>query len=120
MTSDQVPVYVRLAADSAKRLNQAVSASGRSKRQLIEDAVRAHLSDEGLVVGRVELSKKPAEIELSKKPAEILTLEEAAELLRLDCAALFAAAEAGQVPGRRISEEWRFSRNALMNWLAAS
>jgi excisionase family DNA binding protein len=111
MASDQVPVYVRLAAESAKRLNQAVTASGRSKRQLIEDAVRAHLSDDGFVVGRVELSEN--------RP-EILTLEEAAELLRLDREAMLAAAEAGQVPGRRIGEEWRFSRNALMNWLTAT
>lgn len=108
MNGDQVPVYVRLAADSAERLERAVSTSGRSKRSLIEDAVRAHLADDGLVVGRVALREEA--------PA-ILTLEEAAELLRLDTSVLLMAAESGQVPGRQIGEEWRFSREALLDWL---
>lgn len=110
MSGDQVPVYVRLAADSAERLERAVSTSGRSKRAIIEDAVRSHLGDDGLVVGRVSLREEA--------PA-ILTLEETADLLRLDSAVLLVAAEAGQVPTRQIGEQWRFSRDALLDWLRA-
>jgi excisionase family DNA binding protein len=29
-------------------------------------------------------------------------------------------AEAGTLPGRRIGEQWRFSRPALIEWLAGS
>lgn len=48
---------------------------------------------------------------------EVLTLEEAAELLRLGPAAARAAAEAGEIPGRRIGGRWRFSRRRLMAWV---
>jgi excisionase family DNA binding protein len=111
MSSDQVPIYVRLAADSAERLERAVSTSGRSKRSLIDDAVRTHLTDDGLVVGQVSLREEAP---------LILTLDEAAELLRLDGSVLHAAAESGQTPGRRIGDQWRFSRAALLDWLNAT
>jgi hypothetical protein len=29
-------------------------------------------------------------------------------------------AEAGELPGRRIGEEWRFSRRAVLDWLASA
>jgi excisionase family DNA binding protein len=111
MSGDQVPVYVRLAADSAERLERAVSTSGRSKRSLIDDAVRTHLTDDGLVVGQVSLREEAP---------LILTLDEAAELLRLDRSVLLAAAESGQIPGRQIGNQWRFSRAALLDWLNAT
>jgi excisionase family DNA binding protein len=111
MSSDQVPIYVRLAADSAERLERAVSTSGRSKRSLIDDAVRTHLTDDGLVVGQVSLREEAP---------LILTLDEAAELLRLDGSVLHAAAESGKIPGRRIGDQWRFSRAALLDWLNAT
>jgi excisionase family DNA binding protein len=57
----------------------------------------------------------------SRSPgAEVLTLEEAAELLRVTPAALRLDAEAGRVPGREIGAEWRFSRAALLAWLAGA
>jgi len=110
MGDDQVPVYVRLAAESAQRLERAVTTSGRSKRALIESALRAHIADDGLIVGRASLREDT--------PA-ILTLDEAADLLRLGADGLLTAAEAGKVPGRKIGEEWRFSREALLAWLKA-
>jgi excisionase family DNA binding protein len=48
---------------------------------------------------------------------EVLTLEEAAGLLRLGEAAARAAAEAGEIPARRIGGRWRFSRRRLLEWL---
>lgn len=49
---------------------------------------------------------------------EVLTLTEAAELLRVDAAVVRGLAEAGGLPGRQISGEWRFSRSRLLDWLA--
>jgi excisionase family DNA binding protein len=49
---------------------------------------------------------------------EVLTLEEAAALLRLPIEAVRARAIAGHLPGRAFGDEWRFSRAALMAWLA--
>ncbi|MGO9791718.1 MAG: helix-turn-helix domain-containing protein [Solirubrobacteraceae bacterium] len=109
MPQGDVPLYVRLPADQAQRLNDVSGATGRSKRQLVEDAVRKHLSDDdGLVVGRVALREDP--------PA-VLTLEEAAALLRVDSAALHEIAEHAEIPCRQIGNEWRFSRDALLAWL---
>jgi excisionase family DNA binding protein len=51
---------------------------------------------------------------------EVLTLEEAAELLRVDVDALRSWAESGEVPGRRLGDDWRFRRDALLDWLGAA
>ena len=51
---------------------------------------------------------------------EVLTPAQAAELLQVAEAEVVALAEAGTLPGRRIGEQWRFSRPALIAWLAGS
>ncbi len=107
MVERPTPLYVRLAADQARRLDHAVSASGKTKRRLVEDAVREHL-DDGLVVGRAALGEDPP---------EVLTVGEAASLLRVDETPLLEAAGRGELPARRIAGEWRFSRIALLSWL---
>jgi len=108
MPSEQVPLYVRLAAEPSRRLDRAAVSSGRSKRQIVEDAVREHLDDQGTVVGRIALREVPP---------DVLTLEEAAAMLRVPAGDLEAAATSGGVPGRRIGDEWRFARKALLAWL---
>lgn len=108
MSEGDVPLYVRLPADQAQRLDEVSGATGRSKRRLVADAVREHLSDDGLVVGRVALTEAPP---------EVLTLEEAATLLRVDPEQLLTATEESGIPGRQVGGEWRFSRDALLAWL---
>lgn len=49
-----------------------------------------------------------------------MTLEEAAQFLRLNQAELGQLAAWGQVPGRQIGAQWRFSRSALIAWLGGS
>jgi excisionase family DNA binding protein len=51
-------------------------------------------------------------------PVEVLTLQDAAVLLQVDTGALRRLAEAGELPGRLISGHWRFSRWAVLEWLA--
>jgi excisionase family DNA binding protein len=63
----------------------------------------------GAPVGRVSLSRAPE--------AEVLTLEQLAELLSLDVETAQALAEAGEFPGRKLGDEWRFSRKAIIDWL---
>jgi excisionase family DNA binding protein len=108
MQTQQVPLYVRLGADPSRRLDRAAAISGRTKRQIVEDAVREHLDDQGTIVGRISNRETLP---------EILTLEEAAALLRVPVVELQAAVSSGAVPGRRIGEEWRFARGALLAWL---
>jgi excisionase family DNA binding protein len=49
---------------------------------------------------------------------EVLTLEQLAELLSLDVETTQALAQAGELPGRKLGEQWRFSRRAILDWLS--
>lgn len=110
MPSDATPLFVRLPNEEARYLEQAVAASGKSKRQLVSEAVREHLTGDGLVVGRVALQEVGE---------AVMTVEETAVLLKLDESAVVAAAQAGDLPGRQIDGHWRFSRSAVLAWLGA-
>jgi hypothetical protein len=96
MPSEQIPLYVRLAREPSRRLDRAVAVSGRSKRQIVEEAVREHLDDHGAVAGRIALREGPP---------DVLTLEEAATMLRVAADALAAAAAARDLPARRNGDE---------------
>jgi excisionase family DNA binding protein len=50
---------------------------------------------------------------------EILTMEEAAELFGVSIKTFIKLLKEEKVPGRKIGREWRFSRQALIDWLAA-
>jgi excisionase family DNA binding protein len=49
--------------------------------------------------------------------SEVLTLEQLAELLQLDVEMARGLAETGELPGRKLGDEWRFSREAVLAWL---
>lgn len=53
----------------------------------------------------------------SVREKEVLTVEEAAELLRFAPYTIREKARDGQIPGRKIGGEWRFSRRRLLEWL---
>lgn len=42
-----------------------------------------------------------------------------AVLLQSDEASVEALADSGELPGRRIGDQWRFARRAVLDWLAA-
>jgi excisionase family DNA binding protein len=48
----------------------------------------------------------------------VLTGEQLAELLQVDVKTVRSLAARGQLPGRKIGREWRFSRRAVLDWLA--
>jgi len=48
----------------------------------------------------------------------VLTLDETAALLKLPADAVRTRAEGGDLPGRRLGNEWRFARSAILAWLA--
>lgn len=51
-------------------------------------------------------------------PPEVMTANEAALLLRVEESKLRDLASTGEVPGRLVGNQWRFSRAALLGWLA--
>jgi excisionase family DNA binding protein len=48
---------------------------------------------------------------------DVLTANEAGLLLRVHAATVKRRAALGDVPGRKVGKSWRFSRQALLEWL---
>jgi excisionase family DNA binding protein len=48
---------------------------------------------------------------------EVLNVQEAAEFLGFAPYTIRQKARMGQIPGRKIGGEWRFSKRALLRWL---
>jgi excisionase family DNA binding protein len=51
---------------------------------------------------------------------DVLTPAQAAQLLQVEEDAVLARVEEGRLPGRRIGDEWRFARAALVEWLSGA
>jgi excisionase family DNA binding protein len=117
MSEQLKPLFVRLASVDSERLDAAVLTTGKSKRQLVSEAVRSRLSEGDINLDRTSLTV--GRIALREPAPEVLTLGEAAELLRLSPEQLESAAASGELPGRRIAGEWRFSQSALISWLGS-
>jgi excisionase family DNA binding protein len=105
------PLFVRVAATAADRLDRAADETGQSKRRLVESAVQSYLGEDGLVLGRASINEAAP---------EVLTEGEAAAFLRIEEKALLSAVEQGEIPARKIAGEWRFSREVLLGWLAGT
>ena len=108
--ASMTPLYVRLPADAAARLDRTAFERGTSKRELVTDAVVRLLEGE-TPVGRAVVRTRP--------DAEVLTVEQAAELLQVDADTVRTLAREGTLPGRKVGREWRFARAALLRWLGA-
>jgi excisionase family DNA binding protein len=98
------PLYVRLPEDTADKLARAAVELRTPKQNLV-----AHLVENHLTVGKHEFF--PNQVE------EVLTAEETAELLRSDTATVISMAEDGTLPGRKVGDDWRFARAAVLRWL---
>src|SRR4051794_5997322 len=120
--SDRRPLFVRIPAPAADALDRAAFERRVSKQDLVADLLAHHLQgapervtvelpDQGLTVGRAEL--RPS------RPAEVLTPAEAAALLQVPEAVVIELAQAGELPGRRVGDEWRFARAGLLRWLGS-
>jgi excisionase family DNA binding protein len=48
----------------------------------------------------------------------VLTTAELASWLQVDEQAVTELAEQGDLPGRKLAGEWRFAREAVLDWLA--
>ena len=134
-------LYVRLPHPESEKLERAASALATNKKTLVTNLVHHYvdpdsaegletlrhltatatatathrkvtvmLPDESLAVGHHHFTPTPA--------PEVLTTAQAAELLQVTEDEIDALAESGELPGRRIGDQWRFARSALLAWLA--
>jgi excisionase family DNA binding protein len=124
---DTAALFVRLPLEEAGKLDRFAFERRIPKRDVVRRLVAERLDDADIiwrqplpppmpmpptpevVVGRADFV--PAEA------PEVLTVEQAAELLQTEPDAVRALADAGELPGRRIGDEWRFLRSAVLAWL---
>jgi excisionase family DNA binding protein len=104
------PLFVRIPAGLAERLDQAASELRRPKQEL----VAAALGDEDWALGRADL------LAVNEPAPEVLTTEQLAALLQLDLETVRKLAARGEIPGRKVGGQWRFSRQAVLDWLASA
>ena len=144
--SDRSALFVRLTPELAGRLDRAAAVVPARKKDLIGGLVERYVDPEtaegvdalreiaqsvappkrllgeerpvrlpapgGMTVGHAEFRPSAA--------LEVLDTDQAAELLAVEPAAVPELASKGELPGRRIGGEWRFSRSALLAWLSGS
>jgi excisionase family DNA binding protein len=55
---------------------------------------------------------------MEERTKEVLNADEAAEFLGVNPYTIRQKARQGEMPGRKVGKEWRFSRQALLQWLA--
>jgi excisionase family DNA binding protein len=126
-------LFVRLPATAVEKLDRAAEALGMRKKDLVAGLVSKYV-DPDSPRGRDALgalaSHKIA-LELGDRgpalgsysfqpydPPEVLNAAQAGQLLQIEEAVVIEMAEAGKLPGRKLGRDWRFSRAALIAWLA--
>jgi excisionase family DNA binding protein len=116
---ERTPLFVRIPADQATKLDRTAQALGASKSAIVSRLLEGFPEPAGSIFehGKSMPTGRawPAEAE-----PEVLTLEQLAALLAVDAEAARALAESGELPGRKIAGEWRFSRAAILDWLRGS
>jgi excisionase family DNA binding protein len=128
-------LFVRIPREQATRLDRASAAAAVPKKDLIAglvarhvdpdtphgvEALReiAHVGARRIVIEGEERQIQPGFGYFSPAPQqEVLDADGAAELLRVERETVVGLAEAGDLPGRSLDGEWRFSRQALLDWL---
>jgi excisionase family DNA binding protein len=139
--SARTPLFVRLPSEQAACLDDAARRLRLTKGLIVAQAISKYLAQLDEPVGRdvVDAATRFVNANSTERfvpsthasgapigghsfvPAqelEVLTLEQLAHLLSLDVDQVLGLAEAGEIPGRKLGEEWRFSRAAVLAWLA--
>jgi excisionase family DNA binding protein len=128
MTSNRTGLFVRIPATEAAKLDRAAFELKTPKQDLVSGLVARYVdpSPRGLASLRRTISVESTDDSLvmgqhsfvPNEEPEVMTLADVADLLQSDEAAVAALADAGELPGRRIGDEWRFARRAVLDWLA--
>jgi excisionase family DNA binding protein len=110
---ERTPLYVRLPTEDAERLDRAAFELKTSKQDLVAGMIRrftVEVPEDGMAVGHAAF--RPF------SPPDVLTVAELASWLQVDEEAVRQLAEQGELPGRELAGEWRFAREAVLDWLA--
>jgi hypothetical protein len=133
-TPPETALYVRLPATAVDKLDRAAEALGVHKKDLVAGLVSRYVDpDTRQGLSALGSLSQPRRVTLDLgdpsptlgtysfqpyDPPEVLNAEQAGQLLQIDDKVVIELAEAGQLPGRKLGAVWRFSRAALVAWLA--
>jgi excisionase family DNA binding protein len=111
---DTAAIFARIPRAEADKLERLSFELRRPKQQIIAGLLAQYAPGdephEDLPLGRYAFRSSAA--------PEVLTLEQLARFLQVEPETVRALAEAGKLPGREVGGEWRFSREAVLSWLA--
>jgi excisionase family DNA binding protein len=116
-------LYVRLPQSHADKLDRAAFELKMSKQDLVTGLVGDMKIAPGFTRRRTEVVEVDDTLSvgrassLSGGPPEVLTLAQAADLLKVEPETVEEMAVDGELPGRRLGDAWRFSREGLLRWL---
>lgn len=127
-------LYVRLPATAGDKLTRASEALGIPKKDLVAGLVTTYVDpDTPRGLSALGALSQPRRLDLalsdpgpargsysfqSYDPPEVMNAAQAAQFLQIEEAVVLELAEAGTLPGRKLGAAWRFSRAALLAWLA--
>jgi excisionase family DNA binding protein len=115
-------LYVRIPLPAAEKLDRAAFEMRVPKQDLVADLLLEHLPgdrsrrrvvvesmDDTMAVGHHSFI--PAD------EPDVLTGSEAADLLRTEETTVTGMAESGELPAKKVGDQWRFARTAIIRWL---
>jgi excisionase family DNA binding protein len=130
----ETALYVRLPTTAVDKLDRAAEALGVHKKDLVAGLVSRYVdpdSRQGLsALGSLSQPRRVAFDRAEPAPTlgtysfqpydppEVLSAEQAGQFLQIEEKNVVELAEAGKLPGRKLGPVWRFSRAALVAWLA--
>lgn len=129
----ETPLYVRLPNAAVEKLDRAAAVLGVHKKDLVAGLVTKYVdpdSQQGLsALGTLSSHRRGPMIDEGGpmvgsysfqpyEPPEIMNAEQAGQFLQIDEKMVIELAESGKLPGRKLGPVWRFSRDALVEWLS--
>ena len=135
-TPPESALFVRLPANAVEKLHRAAEALGMRKKDLVAGLVSRYVdpdSRRGLsALGSLSTHRVTVDVAAPAAtvgsysfqpydptlPPEVMSAEQASQFLQVEEAVVVELAEAGQLPGRKLGRDWRFSRAALVAWLS--
>jgi excisionase family DNA binding protein len=131
----ETPLYVRLPPQVIDKIDRAAEALGVHKKELVAGLVSRYVDpDNHRSLSELGSMSTPRRALMDRAntgatlgaysfsaydPPEVMSTEQAGQFLQIDEPTILAIAEAGDLPGRKLGAAWRFSRTALLAWLAA-
>jgi excisionase family DNA binding protein len=129
---DETALFVRLPREEAEKLDRFVFERRIPKRDVVRRLVAEHLDEADVIWQRPAPPPIPVTIPpdadfvvgradfVPTEAPEVLDVDEVAELLQVQADAVRDLAEAGELPGRKIGDDWRFLRRAVLAWLGGA